>query len=168
MRRVLLLSMLALASAQLAHPSDGVGAATQTILDQKTRAFVSKAGDCIRRANKVWRTTAMQIRSRPLEYQLAVQLALARCTLDFGILRKRDQRGDWRTFESAARVGIAAVQGWSEGLIALQRAVVHPSRAQLAIAERDTRKAVALWRSFVTRVNKVRSAAGLPPFAYAP
>jgi hypothetical protein len=50
MGRVLLLSMLAFASTQLAHPSDGVGAATQTILDQRTRAFVAKAGHCIRRA----------------------------------------------------------------------------------------------------------------------
>src|SRR5258708_3969787 len=88
---------------------------TSPLLDQRTRAFASQGGDCVRRANTVWRATAKQIKADPKTYLLSVNVAVARCTLDFVVLRKRDQRGDWRMFESSARTGIGAVQGWAEG-----------------------------------------------------
>jgi len=99
---------------------------------------------------------------------LDIQLEVGGCGVAFGVLTKRDKRGDWELFESSAVKGIAAVRGHLSGALDLDKAVQSKSKSQLkalsARAARETTSAVLLWRATIAGINDVRRKAGLPTF----
>jgi hypothetical protein len=158
--------LLVLAAAALLAPQAAM--ASPATLDQRTRKFAADASDCVRRANAVWKTTPQRIKAALGAYRREAKRAVGRCLAAHYVLQAYDDLGQWRSFESAARLGIGAVLQWEDSLFDLVRTFRHPSKAEYAKAMKPNAEAVILWRSFIHKVNALRAAAGLPPFKTPP
>jgi hypothetical protein len=129
-------------------------------------------------ANKTWglQNDHAEAKAKPIAYlaglEADIQVAEARCSVDLGVLMKRDKRGDWQMFEHPARQGIAAVQAWGLGVLNLQTAIRTKSQTTFHRtynkAIKETTLAVALWRYSVAGINIARARAGLGLFRPQP